>query len=69
MNEILKYSKNKLLVIAFGNWAYKLIALNWALHLEKLKIENYTVICLDEKLKDFDKLVKENFVETLFFIY
>jgi hypothetical protein len=53
MNEILKYSKNKLLVIAFGNWAYKLIALNWALHLEKLKIENYTVICLDEKLKDF----------------
>ena len=40
-------------IIAFGDCKYKRIALNWAKHLEKLNIKNYTVISLDKKIFNF----------------
>ncbi len=40
-------------VIALSNWAYRLIALNWALHMKRLNIENYLVYCLDESIYEF----------------
>ena len=40
-------------IIAFGDCKYKRIALNWAKHLEKLNIKNYTVLSLDEEIFKF----------------
>ncbi len=44
-------------VVALSSWTYKLIALNWALHMKRLNIENYLVYCLDEHTYKF---LKEN---------
>jgi len=45
-------------IIAFGNSRYKRIAHNWALYLQRHKIENYTIYSLDQEIYDY--LYKNN---------
>ena len=40
-------------IVGFGDGRFKRIALNWALHLEDLGIENYSVICMDDEINDY----------------
>jgi hypothetical protein len=45
-------------IVAFGNSRYKKIAHNWALHLQRHKIDNYTIYSLDQEIYDY--LYKNN---------
>ena len=45
-------------IIAFGNSRHKRIAHNWALYLQRHKIENYTIYSLDQEIYDY--LCKNN---------
>jgi hypothetical protein len=47
-------------IIAFGNSRYKRIALNWARHLEALKISNYTIYSTDRDIYNFLMVHKIN---------
>lgn len=40
-------------IISFGNYRYKRIAHNWALYLQRHKIENYTIYSLDQDIYDY----------------
>tara|TARA_B100002019_G_scaffold267058_1_gene257879 strand:- start:843 stop:1499 length:657 start_codon:yes stop_codon:yes gene_type:complete len=45
-------------IVSFGNYRYKRVAHNWALYLQRHKIENYTIYSLDQEIYDY--LCKNN---------
>ncbi len=42
-------------VVAISDWSYRLFALNWVRHMERLDIDNYLIYCLDESVYEFLK--------------
>jgi len=49
-------------IISFTDKNYKEIALNWAKHLEKLKIFNFSIVCVD---KDSESFLSDHGVPTI----
>lgn len=45
-------------IVAFGNYRYKRIAHNWALHLKRHEIKDYIIYALDQEIYDY--LCKNN---------
>ncbi len=50
-----------MIIISFANERYKKVALNWAYHMQKLKIKNYIIYSLDEETFRF---LKQNDIPT-----
>lgn len=48
-------ANNGLIILSFVSFSYRLNAINWAMHMEKLRISNYAFICLDEEIFNFFK--------------
>lgn len=40
------------IVVTSGDWKYRLVVVNWMIHMEKLNITEYVVLCYDQQLLD-----------------
>lgn len=56
-------------IVAFGDGKYKRIAHNWALHLKRCRVENYTIYSLDRDIYNYliENEVNTELVETNMF--
>lgn len=56
ISEFAEYKSNDgLIIITFVSYSYRLNAINWAIHMEKLRISNYAFFCLDREMFEFFK--------------
>jgi len=56
-------NNNKVIIVAFANIAYRDVIVNWIFAMEKLKITNFVIICLDKELEVYLKKID---IPTLF---